>query len=98
MFYLDKYAHAIFEKLYPGTPVEALELELYRLYALLLVTKGVTVTKENVHDAWALWKNEHYSGHRFLVPFDLLAKEIQDLDEKYMTAIHDVAREFGITQ
>jgi hypothetical protein len=32
---------------------------LYRLYAVLCLAKGETVTAEDVHNAWSVWAAEH---------------------------------------
>jgi hypothetical protein len=64
--------------------------ELIKLYSLLGLVLGVNVTLQDVHDAWAVWKNETTPEHRSLVPFGELTPEVQELDRKYMDAIHRV--------
>lgn len=66
---------------------------LIDLYALLVLVKGEDTTLEDVHDAWAVWKNRINPKHESLIIFDELALEVQELDRKYMNAIHQVARE-----
>ena len=51
MNYIDTLADRLWEKL-PGLPEE-----LINLYVLLVVTKGVNTSLENVHDAWSIWAN-----------------------------------------
>jgi hypothetical protein len=47
-----------------------LDPELARLYVLLVLVKGQHATLEDVHDAWAVWRNHTRPAHRSLVPFD----------------------------
>ncbi|HEY8590199.1 MAG TPA: hypothetical protein VIL55_11670 [Naasia sp.] len=72
-----------------------LDPALAQLYALLVLTRGVNTTLEDVHDAWALWRNTTNPAHRSLIPFAGLSHEVQELDRPYMDAIHQVARELG---
>jgi hypothetical protein len=65
--------------------------ELIDLYALLVHTTGVTTTLEDVHEAWAIWRNRTNPAHKSLIPFDELTLEVQEYDRKYMDAIHKVA-------
>lgn len=67
--------------------------DLLRFYALLVLTEGVNTTLEDVHSAWACWRVATKPDHRSLVPFGDLTPEVQELDRKYMTAIHQVAAE-----
>lgn len=61
-------------------------------YAQLTITKGEATTPEDVHDAWAIWRNYTKPDHASIVPFDQLTPEVQELDLPYMNAIHTVAR------
>lgn len=70
--------------------------DLTPLYALLVMTTGVSTTLEDVHDAWSIWQNYTQPDHRSLIPFDELTLEVQELDRKYMEAIHAVARELNL--
>lgn len=65
--------------------------ELLDLYALLALTTGSGTTLEDVHEAWAIWRNRTNPNHKSLIPFDQLTPEIQEYDRKYMEAIHEVA-------
>ncbi len=73
-------------ELIPGYPPELIDL-----YALLVLTRGKETTLEDVHDAWAIWKNRIKPNHKSLIPFDELKFEIQERDRKFMVAIHTVA-------
>lgn len=73
---------------------------LLRLYALLVLTKGVSVTLKDVHDAWAM--NMNYKPqtpycygheHRSIVPFEELSKSVQEKDRKYVDALIKVAKD-----
>jgi hypothetical protein len=66
---------------------------LYRMYAVLALAKGLDTTAKDVHDAWSAWTAASDPTHRSLVPFDQLRKEVQDLDQPYVDAIHQVVRE-----
>ena len=72
-----------------GTP-------LLELYALLALTAGTGTTLEDVHQAWAVWRNRTRPDHPSLVPFAALAPEVRELDRKYAEAIREVAAEFGL--
>lgn len=65
--------------------------DLLGLYSLLVLSKGINTSLEDVHDAWAIWRNVTNPKHKSLIPFSELSTEVQDLDEKYMKAIHKVS-------
>ena len=65
--------------------------DLLRLYTLLVLVKGVNTSLEDVHDAWAVWRQTTNVTHRSLVPFDQLTQEVQELDRPYVEAIHRAA-------
>jgi hypothetical protein len=70
----------------PGLPEELLEL-----YVLLVFVKGKDCTLEDVHDAWAIWRNQTNPTHKSLIPFDELTDEVKALDRPYMLGIRQVA-------
>ena len=84
------YAQAVLNRLNEVSP--GLEPDLAQLYALLAMTKGADTTLEDVHDAWALWRNTTNPQHRSLIPFAELTVEVQELDREYMDAIHKAAQ------
>lgn len=100
-FYLDDLADAIAAELgWPGlrtrsmrrSPFVASDRHLLRLYALLGVVKGSEVSREDVHDAGAVWwvTTRPYGGsypEGSLVRFNDLSPEEQALDERYVQAI-----------
>lgn len=65
--------------------------DLLDLYTLLALTRGAETTLKDVHDAWAIWRDASNPLHKSLVPFDHLTVEVQELDRKYMEAIHAAA-------
>lgn len=64
---------------------------LLSMYAVLALTLGPQTTLDDVHIAWSGWKNLTDPQHRSLIPFDQLAMEVQELDRKYLEAIHNTA-------
>lgn len=87
---LDNYVNIVKHLLSKHIEVED---DLLDLYALLVLTTGTSTTWENVHDAWAIWRNRTNPDHKSLVPFENLDIEVQELDEEYTEAIKAVARE-----
>lgn len=69
--------------------------DLLRFYALLVLIQGHCTSLEDVHDGWACWRASTKPGHADLVPFGDLSPEVQELDRKYMDAIHQVAAEMA---
>lgn len=67
---------------------------LIDLYTLLALTCGNSVNMKDVHDAWAVWCNDHQPGHRSLIPFGDLTREVQELDRKYMDGIRRAVEEY----
>ena len=71
------------------------EPALLDLYTLLVFTRGTYVTWEDVHDAWAIWRNATQPTHQSIVPFDDLSKRVQAMDQEYADAIKATAREIN---
>jgi hypothetical protein len=65
---------------------------LFRIYAVLLLAKGVAVTSEDVHNAWAAWMAGLDADHEALVPFQELDPEVASDDEPFAEAIRTVAK------
>lgn len=66
---------------------------LMDLYLLLVLTRGEETTLEDVHDAWAIRKSRVRADHKYIVPFEELAIEVQNLDAAFLDAIVKVAQE-----
>lgn len=69
-----------------------MDSELLDVYTLLVLVKGEDVTLKDVHDAWAVWKNNIRPDHHSLIEFDELTEEVQELDRKYAESIALVAK------
>lgn len=87
--YIDQIAERIATE--AGGDLSLYWAPLFRMYAVLALTKGVAVTARDVHDAWSAWCAGVDPEHRSLKPFDQLAPEVQALDEPYVQAICAVA-------
>jgi hypothetical protein len=86
--YIDKIADAIEE-------IASTDRQLLRIYAVLTLAKGLNTTREDVHDAWSAWRIVDQPNHQFIVPFDDISSDVQELDEPYVAAIHEVARKLS---
>lgn len=64
---------------------------LLRLYAVLALVKGPSVSLQDVHDAWSAWAAATHPAHPSLIPFDELDHEVQELDRPYRDAIRRVS-------
>ena len=67
------------------------EDDLLDLYTLLVLSRGTTTQKCDVHDAWAVWRTKTNPEHKSLIPFEELTPEVQELDEEYAEAIRKTA-------
>jgi hypothetical protein len=94
MTYIDIIAAEIHHRLEPDKPPAEAERVLYLLYALLVLTVSESVTKEDVHNAWAAWIRIQGRDHPAVLPFSMLEPERQRLDERFQRVIRDVARRY----
>ena len=92
MNYIDELAAAIESNLSEGDRPDDRASELYRLYALLALVKGVEVTLADVHNAWSVWMSGDQPDHPALVPFAELDAAQRQQDEPYAEAIRRAAR------
>ena len=83
--YVDQIVAALAERL------DDCEVDLLRLYALLVLVTGEHTTEQDAHDAWAAWRTATNPRHRLLVSFDQLPAEEQALNTPYADAIRAVA-------
>lgn len=60
---------------------------LFRIYAVLLLAKGTSVTSEDVHNAWAAWMSEVDPSHDAIIPFSELPPCAAADDLPYAEAI-----------
>lgn len=69
---------------------------LFRSYAVLLLAKGTSVTKADVHNAWVAWMAGREPEHDALVAYPELGADVAAEDEPYVSAIHRVAQAKGL--
>jgi hypothetical protein len=95
MSYLDEIAAEIKRRLPPELLPDRDTTPLFRLYAVLALSKGRQVTAPDVHNAWAAWMQERDPSHSSIKPFGELDPETRAADDPYVEAIRDVASEHG---
>ena len=88
MDYITERAHTIFQLAHGGGVPTDGDIVLYRIYAVLSLSKGLGTTARDVHDAWAAWISTAYPDHRSLKPFDQLPEDTKRMDDAYVLAIH----------
>lgn len=87
MNYIDEWADHI-RSLTPTQVVpDGATESLFRLYALLALTKGAAVTCADVHNAWAVWMTEQDPSHESIRSFDRLSTEVREEDIPFVDAI-----------
>lgn len=64
---------------------------LFRIYAVLALSKGENVRATNVHDAWSAWMSQSDPEHGSIQPFGRLPEDVQSQDEPFAEAIRKVA-------
>lgn len=69
-----------------------LEGRLLELYGYLALTTATGTTREDVHDASAVWKHEIDPAHESIIPFEELTLPVQELDQPKVDAIHRAAQ------
>ena len=91
MTYLDAIADEIRDEL----PKEALPADggadLFRMYAVLLMAKGQSVSSRDVHNAWVAWMAGRGDRHPSMRPFEELRESTKAEDLPYVLAIRRVA-------
>lgn len=95
MTYLDDIAQRVRGAVSPETGVPASADDLFRIYALLSLTKGADVTERDVHNAWVLWMTQRGEAHEDLVPFEQLSAGDRDKDLPFAAAIRAVAAQLS---
>lgn len=64
---------------------------LLLLYALLVLARGESTSRADVHNAWVTWQTLNGEAHDASVPFGELSPESQVKDAPYVNAIRAVA-------
>lgn len=93
--YIDEIAAEIFIESHKTDKITFDELGekekiLYRIYAVLCLAKGSTVSCGDVHNAWVVYTANDEPGHQYNIPFSRLPLEVQALDRSFMEAIRHV--------
>ncbi len=66
--------------------------ELFLIYAVLALAKGVDVQARDIHNAWAAWMSTKDPQHESIVPYDELPPDVRREDDPYLAAVRSVAR------
>jgi len=93
MTYIDQVATEIRRRVDPAILPKTDVERLFRIYAVLVLAKGIEVTVEDVHDAWAAWECDRKPQSSSIVPFDQLTPRVQAMDEPFVEAMRQVARD-----
>lgn len=91
MTYIEEIANAIHARVHSDRLLPEGERGLYLNYAVLALTVGERVTRQNVHDAWSAWKALNDPDHESIQPFDQLDRGVRQEDEPFVHAIREVA-------
>ncbi|MGW8535776.1 DUF7701 domain-containing protein [Rhodococcus qingshengii] len=91
MNYIDSVARKIELSLKPEDRPQENAQQLYRLYALLAMSKGSATTLTDVHNAWSIWMLEQEPCHPAIREFSHLEKTKQTEDEPFLEAIKAVS-------
>lgn len=94
--YIDRVAFLIKEKVPPSDLPDENTRALFRTYAVLLLAKGRSVDRDDVHNAWAAWMLDHDPSHESLVPSTDLSLAARMQDDPYVEAIRAVAAQIGL--
>jgi hypothetical protein len=92
MNYLDAIGESIRQNVDPSKLPQEDTKSLFRLYAVLLLAKGASVTLEDVHNAWSAWMSESDPDHDSIRPFHELRRDTQELDRPYVEAIQSATK------
>lgn len=68
----------------------------YTQLILTALSLDVEITEEMVHDAWSIatYHRNDTDFHRSMIPFNLLSKQIQDLDKPYVEKLNEILAYF----
>jgi hypothetical protein len=91
MNYLQKIASRVKNQLPPDAIPDGVSEPLFLTYAVLLLAKGESVTRADVHNAWVAWMTQIDPSHESIRPFGKLPDFVQDEDDVYVRAIRTAA-------
>lgn len=89
--YIERDAARIRNCLPGGTALPEGADELFRIYAVLLRTKGAETSISDVHDAWSAWMSGKEPEHDSIRPFNKLDEVTQAEDQPFLVAIKKAA-------
>lgn len=72
-----------------------LEDGLVDLYTLLVLRVGQRASREDVHDAWAVWRSAQQPDHGSVVPLGELGEDVRASDDPYVEAIRRAAADLA---
>jgi hypothetical protein len=93
--YLDQIASKIREHIPEECMPKGNVEELLRFYAVLVRSKGASVTYSDVHDAWSVWMVQRDRDHAALVAYEDLPPDVQEEDRIFTKAVRRAAEELG---
>jgi hypothetical protein len=92
----ENYIQTVARKIKAEVPADVIPTEdadeLFLLYAALALSKGESVTRRDVHDAWSAWMTERNPRHASIKPYGELPEETKQEDEPFVVAIQRVAK------
>lgn len=89
--YIERDAALVRECLPEGAEAPDDSDALFRIYAVLLRTRGSLTTASDVHDAWSAWMAGVDPGHKSIRPFSELDSATQAEDGPFLSAIRRAA-------
>lgn len=93
MSYIDEIATRIRSRVDPVALPDQPSEDLFRIYAVLALTVGSSVTVSDIHNAWAAWMSGQNSSHESLLPASQLDASVIRSDLPFMSAVKEVANE-----
>lgn len=91
MTYLDDIAATVRASVPADVEIPPDADDLFRLYAVLALVRGASVTEEDVHNAWVAWMSNHGGQHDAMVPFGELDDDVREQDRPFADAIRAAA-------
>jgi hypothetical protein len=90
--YISDLAAEIRAAVPPASLPEGDANELFFIYAVLALAKGVDVEARDIHNAWAAWMSTREPQHASIVPYEDLPSDVRREDDPYVAAVRQVAR------